>query len=100
MNGLDAFETQAFELLLSRAREVFDVSREEPRTRDLYGNSPLGQRLLLARRLCEAGVGFVTVDFGGWDMHGQIQQAMRNLGPQLDHAVAAFVQDVHQRGLE
>jgi uncharacterized protein (DUF1501 family) len=79
---------------------VFDVTREEPRTLDLYGNRPLGRQLLLARRLCEAGVGFVTLHFGGWDMHGQIAQGMRNLGPQLDHAVAAFVQDVHQRGLE
>jgi Protein of unknown function (DUF1501) len=98
MQGLDAFETQAYDLLLSRAREVFDVSREEPRIRDMYGNGRLGQQLLLARRLCEAGVGFVTLDFGGWDMHGQIEQGMRNLGPQVDHAVSAFVQDVNQRG--
>ncbi len=56
--------------------------------------------MLQARRLCEAGVGFVTIDFGGWDMHGQIAQGMRNLGPQVDHAVSAFVQDLHQRGLE
>src|SRR5262249_15147713 len=100
MSGLDSFETQAFELLLSRAREVFDVSREEPRTRDLYGTMGLGQQLLLARRLCEAGVGFVTIHYGGWDMHGQIAQSMRNLAPALDRAVSAFVQDVHQRGLE
>ncbi len=101
MQGLDAFEIQAFDLLLSRAREAFDVSREDPRTRDLYGaNNRLGQQLLLARRLCEAGVGFVTVEFGGWDMHGNIQQGMRQLGPQVDQAVAAFVQDVCQRGLD
>jgi hypothetical protein len=100
VSGLDAFETQAFDLLLSRAREVFDTSREEPRTRDLYGQNGLSQQLLLARRLCEAGVGFVTVHFGGWDMHGQIGQAMRQLGPQVDHAVSAFVQDIHQRGLQ
>src|SRR5205823_12955600 len=90
MSGLDSFETQAFDLLLSRAREVFDVNREEPRTRDLYGPG-LGQQMLLARRLCEAGVGFVTLHFGGWDMHGQILQGMRNLGPRVDRAVAAFV---------
>ena len=100
MQGLDSFETQAFELLQSRAREVFDVSREEPRTRDMYGSSNLAQQLLMARRLCEAGVGFVTLNFGGWDMHGNIAQAMRNLGPQVDHAVTAFVQDLHQRGLQ
>jgi uncharacterized protein (DUF1501 family) len=100
MQGLDSFETQAFDLLLSRAREVFDVSREEPRTRDLYGTNRLAQQLLLARRLCEAGVGFVTLDFGGWDMHGNIAPAMRQLGPQVDQAVAAFVQDINQRGLD
>ncbi len=100
MNGLDSFETQAFDLLLSRAREVFDINREDPRTRDMYGTNRLSQQLLLARRLCENGVGFVTVNFGGWDMHGQIQRGMERLGPQVDQAVSAFVQDIHQRGLE
>src|SRR6185436_3709968 len=75
MEGLGTFETQAFDLILSRAREVFDINREDPRVRDRYGTG-LGQQLLLARRLCEAGVGFVTVHFGGWDMHGQIAQNM------------------------
>jgi Protein of unknown function (DUF1501) len=100
MQGLDGFESQAFDLLLSRAREAFDVRREEPRTRDMYGQDQLAQQMLLARRLCEAGVGFVTIDFGGWDMHGQIAQNMRQLGPRVDHAVSAFVQDLHQRNLE
>jgi hypothetical protein len=100
MQGLDSFEAQAFELLQSRAREVFDISREEPRTLDRYGTGRLAQQMLMARRLCEAGVGFVTVSFGGWDMHGNIAQSMRNLAPQVDHAVSAFVQDVNQRGLQ
>jgi hypothetical protein len=99
MKGLDSFESQAFDLILSRARETFDVNREDPRTRDRYGPN-LGQQLLLARRLCEAGVGFVTLHFGGWDMHGQIAQGMKNLGPQVDHAVAAFVEDCAARGLD
>jgi hypothetical protein len=99
MQGLDSFETQAFDLILSRAREVFDVNREDPRVRDAYGPQ-LGQQMLMARRLCEAGVGFVTLHFGGWDMHGQIAQAMKNLGPQVDRAVAAFVQDCTDRGLD
>jgi uncharacterized protein (DUF1501 family) len=56
----------------------------------------------MARRLCEAGVGFVTVQYGGgaWDMHGQIVQGMKNLAPQLDQAVAAFVEDSASRGLD
>jgi hypothetical protein len=97
--GLDAFDGQAFDLILSKAREVFDVSREDPRVRDRYGKN-LGQQLLLARRLCEAGVGFVTLHFGGWDMHGQIEQGMKNLGPKVDQAVATFLEDLYDRGME
>jgi hypothetical protein len=99
VKGLDSFELQAFELVLSRARETFDVGREEPRTRDRYGPG-LGEQLLLARRLCEAGVGFVTLHHGGWDMHGGIGPAMKTLGPQVDQAVAAFVEDTVARGLD
>jgi hypothetical protein len=99
MQGLDSFESQAFDLILSRAREAFDVTREDPRTRDAYGQG-LGQQMLTARRLCEAGVGFVTIHFGGWDMHGNIQAAMKQLGPQVDRAVSAFVNDTADRGLD
>jgi hypothetical protein len=99
VQGLDGFEAQAFDLIRSRAREVFDVEREDPRIRDRYGPG-LGQQLLLARRLCEAGVGFVTIHFGGWDMHGQIVQGLKNLGPRLDHAVAALLEDLAARGLD
>ena len=99
VQGLDSFESQAFDLIVSRAREAFDVNREDPRTRDLYGPG-LGQQMLLARRLCEAGVGFVTIHFGGWDMHGAIANAMKQLGPQVDRAVSAFVQDTTGRGLD
>jgi uncharacterized protein (DUF1501 family) len=56
--------------------------------------------MLLARRLCEAGVGFVTIHFGGWDMHGQVAQGMKNLGPKVDQAVATFVEDCNDRGLD
>src|SRR5262249_15170958 len=98
-SGLDSFETQAFDLILSRAREAFDVTREDPRIRDSYGNG-LGQQMLLARRLCEAGVGFVTLHFGGWDMHGNVAMGMKQLGPQVDRAVSAFVNDTADRGLD
>jgi hypothetical protein len=100
MQGLDGFEQQAFNLLQSRAREVFDVSREDPRTLDMYGTGNLARQMLMARRLCESGVGFVTLNYGGWDMHGQIADSMRRTAPQLDQAVSAFVQDVNQRGLQ
>jgi hypothetical protein len=99
MHGMDSFEQQAFDLILSRAKETFDVKREDPRVRDKYGPG-LGEQLLTARRLCEAGVGFVTVHFGGWDMHGGIKTAMDKLGPVVDRAVAAFVDDCRDRGLD
>jgi hypothetical protein len=97
MKGLDAFETQAFDLVLGRSKDAFDLSREDPRVRAKYGPG-LGEQMLMARRLCEAGCGFVTIHFGGWDMHGQIAGALKNLCPKVDQAVAAFVDDVAQRG--
>ena len=99
MDGLDSFETQAFGLIQSKAREVFDLSKEDPRTHDQYGRHTLGQWFLLARRLCEAGCGFVTMHYGGWDMHGDIGNAMRGIAPPMDQAVHAFIEDLTQRGM-
>ncbi|MCA9218784.1 MAG: DUF1501 domain-containing protein, partial [Planctomycetales bacterium] len=70
---------------------------EDPRVVERYGRG-LGERLLTARRLCEAGCGFVTVEYGGWDMHGNIKQGLEQRGPELDQAVAALVEDMSQRG--
>jgi uncharacterized protein (DUF1501 family) len=98
MEGLDAFEQQAFNLVLSRSQQAFDLKYEDPRVADRYGKG-LGQQLLTARRLCEAGCGFVTINYGGWDMHGNIKKSLESRAPQLDHAVAALVEDVEQRGL-
>ena len=86
---------------------AFDINREDPRLRDRYG-AGLGQNLLLARRLCEAGVGFVNVWYGGWDSHGinpsvghgTIEQEMHKLAPSFDQAVSALLQDISARGLE
>ena len=98
MDGLDAFERQAFNLVLGKAPEAFDLRKEDPRVVAKYGGG-LGASLLLARRLCEAGCGFVTLNYGGWDMHGRILRSMNSRGPVVDRAVAAFVDDVAQRGL-
>jgi len=98
MDGLDAFEKQAFNLVLGQAPKAFDLKAEDPRTVARYGGG-LGQQLLVARRLCEAGCGFVTATYGGWDMHGNIQKAMNSRGPHVDHAVGTLVEDLHQRGL-
>ena len=98
MDGLDAFEQQAFSLVLSRSQQAFDLKYEDPRVADRYGPG-LGQQMLTARRLCEAGAGFVTMQYGGWDMHGQIKQNMDRRGPEVDRAVAALVEDLDQRGM-
>jgi len=99
MEGLDAFEQQAFNLVLSRSQQAFDLKYEDPRVVERYGKG-LGQQLLTARRLCEAGCGFVTLNYGGWDMHGKIKDAMTSRSPQMDQGVSALVEDMSQRGLD
>ncbi|MBI1901886.1 MAG: DUF1501 domain-containing protein [Planctomycetia bacterium] len=98
MDGLGKFEQQAYELVLGSATKAFDLKQEDPRLVDRYGPG-LGQQMLLARRLCENGCGFVTLHYGGWDMHGTIEQSMKNISPQMDQAVSAFVDDLESRSL-
>src|SRR5690606_17683259 len=59
----------------------------------------LGEQMLVARRLCEAGAGFVTLNYGGWDMHRDIERGLASRAPSVDHAVATFIEDVAERGL-
>lgn len=99
LDGLDQFGRQAYELVQGNARQAFDITRENARTREQYGRG-LGEQMLLARRLCEAGCGFVTINFGGWDMHGQIATALRRRCGEVDQAVSAFVKDTCDRGLD
>src|SRR3990172_8064019 len=105
MDGLDRFEVQAFDLILGKAKEAFDLEREDPRTRDRYPttHTSLGDHLLTARRLCEAGCGFVTLHYAnsyqGWDMHEKIVPQLQQACPPLDHAISAFLEDLQQRGL-
>ncbi|MHC4878932.1 MAG: DUF1501 domain-containing protein [Planctomycetota bacterium] len=100
MDGLDAFEKQAFNLVLGNAPKAFDLNAEDPRTRDRYREAgSFGDQLLIARRLCEAGCGFVTLNYGGWDMHGNVQKSMNSRGPVVDRGVAALIEDISQRGL-
>lgn len=99
MNGLDDFEQQAFQMLLGNSSDAFNVEKEKESTRQLYGKDQLAQQMLVARRLVEAGCGFVTVNYGGWDMHGTIEQSMKRRVPALDHAIASFITDVAARGM-
>jgi hypothetical protein len=97
----DAFYERAHSLITSpAARRAFDLGQEADRTRDLYGRNTLGQSCLLARRLIEAGVHFVTVTDGGWDTHQNNFSSLKDrLLPRLDRAYAGLLQDLSQRGL-
>jgi hypothetical protein len=101
LDGMDRFYQQAFDILRSQpTREAFDLSREPDGVRDRYGRTGLGQACLLARRLVEAGVRAVTIDFGGWDTHQNNFTSMKNdLLPPWDTALAALVEDLYERGL-
>ncbi len=101
MEGLDSFTRKAFEMVTSpAARAAFAIGSEDAQTRDLYGHTKLGQSLLLARRLVEAGVTFVTVDAGGWDTHANNFEALKTKKlPEFDQAWAGLVQDMDRRGL-
>lgn len=99
--AIDQFTEQAFEMVTGpRAREAFDIEREPDKVRKAYGNHVTGQSLLLARRLVEAGVTFVTVRVGGWDDHQQIASKIKAKAPAYDQGVAALVRDLHDRGLD
>ncbi|HEV3029972.1 MAG TPA: DUF1501 domain-containing protein, partial [Planctomycetota bacterium] len=99
-DALDDFEKQAFELVTSKTvTRAFDLSGEDEATRDRYGRNTWGQSTLLARRMAEAGVSFVTVNMGGWDQHGDLKAKMDLYLPRLDAAVSALFQDLHSRGL-
>ncbi|MEQ8786954.1 MAG: DUF1501 domain-containing protein [Pirellulaceae bacterium] len=116
--GVDRFRQQAYELILGAAAEAFDLTREDPRTIETYDTSmyrvgetdirscTLGKQMLMARRLVEAGCGFITVQNSGWDMHGgkgnnfmSLASGMQMLGSPLDKALAAFLGDLKERGL-
>jgi hypothetical protein len=100
MEGMDRFAAEAHAMVTGpRARAAFDLAREDAKTRDRYGRTRVGQACLLARRLIEAGVTFVTVVEGGWDHHGQVFDGCRRQLPALDAAIASLVDDLHERGL-
>ena len=129
VEGVDRIRDQAYRLLQGGLAEAFDLSREDPRVVDRYDTAPLvrpdainkiwknydnyvdnakslGKLLLLARRLCERGCGFVTVTTNFvWDMHADennapMNEGMRYMAPPLDRALSAFIDDLHARGLQ
>lgn len=103
LEGLDTFYRDAMEMVTNdKAQRAFNVHHEAPRLRDKYGRHDLGQCCLLARRLVESGVTYVTIQAGGgWDTHGNnFVELKNNLLPKFDQSVAALVEDLHDRGLQ
>jgi len=96
---LEEAQSKAYEMILGDARKLFDLSQEKDDLRSRYGRNTFGQSCLMARRLVEAGVPYVTINFGGWDTHKQHFEAMRRLLPQLDSGLATLLQDLSDRGL-
>jgi hypothetical protein len=99
--AVDSFYDRAYNLLGSKeARAAFAIEKETADVRNRYGRNQLGQSLLLARRLVEGGVRFVTVNSGGWDTHGGAFNYLRyGMLPTLDRSLSAFLDDLSQRGM-
>ena len=96
----EKYATQAYDLIQSsRAQQALDINREPSGMRDRYGRNALGQRMLLARRLIEVGVPFLTVRDDGWDDHRNIFPSLKQRLPLLDCGLSALIEDLHDRGL-
>ncbi len=98
--AVDSFYERAYNMISSPAAQAaFDLSKEDPKLRDEYGRNTAGARLLLARRLVEAGSRFVTLTYGSWDMHGNIEGSIKSQVPAFDQGFAALIRDLDRRGL-
>ena len=98
MKGMDSFTQRAFDMIASgTVRKALDLKQEDPRTRDRYKGV---EQFLTARRLVEAGVGCVTLSYGGWDTHTANFKQLKTQLPMLDRGIANLIQDLHDRGLQ
>ena len=97
--AFDEAEKQAYDLILGDGGKVFDLSQEKDDLRDRYGRTTFGQSCLVARRLVERGVPYVTINYDGWDTHKQNFQTMRRKLPEMDKGMATLLQDLSDRGL-
>lgn len=99
IQALAKSEDDAYDLLLGDASRLFDLNQETNELRTKYGRNTFGQSCLMARRLVQRGVPYVTINFGGWDTHREHFQAMRSKLPQLDAGLATLFADLADRGL-
>jgi len=100
LDSMDAFYQHAYKLISSQeAREAFNLKAEPEAVQNRYGMNTPGQRMLLARRLVEAGTRFVSLTAGGWDHHDNIKNGIQGQMPPVDQAIAALISDLDERGL-
>lgn len=99
LKALYQSEDQAYEMILGDAGKLFDLSQEKDELRDRYGRNTFGQSCLMARRLVEKGVPYVTINYKGWDTHKQHFQIMRRKLPEMDKGLATLLRDLKERGL-
>jgi hypothetical protein len=92
-------EDQAYDMILGDGAKVFDLATEKDALRERYGRNKFGQSCLMARRLAEKGVPYITINYNGWDTHKENFQAMRRKLPELDKGLATLLQDLSERGL-
>jgi hypothetical protein len=95
----DEAEGNAYNLILGDAKDLFDLSNETDDMREAYGRSTFGQSCLMARRLVEVGVPYITINYGGWDTHKRHFEIMNRKLPEMDKAMAMLFQDLSDRGL-
>lgn len=99
LDAVDTFYQRAYAMVSSQqARDAFDLNKEPAKLRDAYGRNTAGARMLMARRLVEAGSRFVTLTYGGWDMHSNIKSSIDRQVPEFDQAFAALIKDLSDRG--
>ncbi len=99
MQAMARSEEQAYDMILGAGAKVFDLSTEPDELRDRYGRNKFGQSCLMARRLVEQGVPYITINYPGWDTHKDNFPTMRRKLPELDKGMATLIQDLSERGL-
>jgi hypothetical protein len=92
-------ENNAYDLMFGDVRKLFDLSLEKDEIRERYGRTTFGQSCLMARKLVEAGVPYITVNYNGWDTHKKHFESMRRMLPEMDRGFATLLQDLSDRGL-
>jgi hypothetical protein len=96
---LDKAEKNAYDIMFGEGKKLFDLTTEKDEVRDKYGRNKFGQSCLMARRLVEQGVPYITINYNGWDTHKQHFETMRRKLPELDAGFATLLEDLSERGL-